>query len=82
MENGFLVYATIAAVVLGFLVLRAARNDQTYARKFAKVRIPIDERSRRRVEEPLDEDYDTNLPPAWLLIAAVILGVLLLIQAM
>lgn len=57
MENLLWVYGLAAAMALGVITFRAMRSDETSARRLAKIRVPVNDRSRKRIEEPADEDY-------------------------
>ena len=81
MENVFLLYGTIAAVAVGFFVFHAARGDESYARKLAKVRVPIDERGRKRIEKHPDDDHESFLLLEWLVIGFGFVVMFLLFRA-
>ncbi len=82
MENAFLIYGTIAAVAVGFFVFHAARSDESYARKWAKVRVPVDERSRKHIEDHPEDDHENVLPLEWLMIGFGFVLVVLLLNAL
>jgi hypothetical protein len=82
MENILLLYLTILTIVLGFAALQARSSDESMARRFARVRVPVDGRRRGPAPEPPEDDVETARPAEiWILAMLVLLVLILLANA-
>jgi hypothetical protein len=75
MESFFLIYITVMGLALTMIAFSVIiRSDETVSRKWAKVRVRVDEfRRDPRVSEPHDEGFDRRPFTGWLVAGAALL---------
>jgi hypothetical protein len=81
MENVLLIYVTAFGIAASVLAIYAMRSDEARSRKWARVRVRVDENSNRQFPKPEDEEMETRSPLQWLLLGGMFLLILLLANA-
>jgi hypothetical protein len=82
MQNIFLINLVIAGIVFGAMAAYLLRNDENLSKKFARIRVRINDQDRRRMPEPRqEEDYERTAPVELLLAGALLLVIVVMMQA-
>lgn len=81
MGSAILVQGILLTMVVVFLALRMTRQDKTYPRRWAKVRVRTDDR--RYMAEPKDEEeFQTTHITDWLIFGTLTILILLVFLKM
>lgn len=80
MESLLWVYLILFGAALTVVLLLLLRSDEAHSRKYAKVRVEVDERSRRSSLPPPDEEGENPAALNWWLFAAALLLILMFLN--
>lgn len=73
MEKVLLITTTMFAIALAFSAFFSAQNNESVSRKWAKVHVRTDDRERRQIEQPRENDFDSSPSLDWLIFGTAIL---------
>jgi hypothetical protein len=79
MERFLLVQIIVIGFILVFAFQLLARSDGNFSPKWAKIRVRVEEDSRRFEEPPEEEDFDPQGLYTWLILAVILFFFVLLL---
>jgi hypothetical protein len=78
MEKLLLVYAVLMVILLAIAALFALGNNAPRSFHWARVRVRADDRDRRRMPDPQQDEWDGSPALLWLILGGAIVLALLL----
>jgi hypothetical protein len=79
MHTVLLVYGFAFVLILVVAAFLAMGNGPSLSRKFARIRVRLDERRRQRFQEPTEDEFEIIPLLEWLALGVVLLLLLLLL---
>ena len=79
MESEVLVVLTMFSVLLAAVAMLFVRGDGETNRKFAKVRVRVDETRRGGTPEPSEEEFEPGASLQWMVIGSLLFFIVVLL---
>lgn len=80
MGSVFPLYGMVLGILLAVFLLLMLRRDESISRKWAKIRVRVDDRSRQPMREHPEEEFEMGTALDWFILGLVLILIFMLMR--